>query len=135
MCSLEWHQCSWLKVARVTEWYRIHGGGGSAGQLLYLLLYVPVRLFVWCHGSFHLKLEFQAPLYELSTKTSAIWKLLFKRTGNWLRLLHTGVTIFILWLSVLLSAIQRGQLRSVRVQNFLDVSFQVWDSALLHFVG
>jgi len=76
------------------------GGGGSASQLLYLLLYVPVHLFVWCYGSFHLKLEFQAPLYELSTKTSAIWKLFFKRTANWLRLLHRGITVFILYDSV-----------------------------------
>jgi hypothetical protein len=52
-------------------------------------------LFVWCHCNFHLKLELQAPLYELSTKMSAVWKLFVKRTANWLRLLHRAITIFI----------------------------------------
>jgi len=91
--------------------------------LLYLLLHVPAHLFVWCLGSFHLKLEFQAPLYELSTKTSGIWKLFFKRTADWLRLLHRDFTVFILRLSGLLSAVHLRQLSSMRVLNFLVVSF------------
>jgi hypothetical protein len=69
---------------------------GDVGQLLYLLLHVPVHLFVWCHDIFHLKLEFQASLYELSNKTSAIWKLFFMKTTNWLRLLYSGITVLIL---------------------------------------
>jgi hypothetical protein len=54
---------------------------------------------------------------------SAVWKLFVKRTANWLRLLHRAITIFIPWLSGLLSAIQLRQLSSMRVWNLTGCKF------------